>query len=181
MLCVGVWNINVLLSSCTVCVCLAAIRWHLRCFHVRLGYLCFRACARSSCFIDRRWWNNDWIFLSRPSLSRLVSPSLAACHRCCSPRSPRGAAARSLSSCRVVWSVCAQPPVPAQLSPCVESMGGPKRPLRSTVLPCVGGEWALHPILLPFNLMLYHDWESKSYVLHHYFGILALFHMHLSF
>lgn len=127
------------------------------CLIVSLGK-CVCTCIHV-CLIDC-WWkqSNDSVSLSWPSLSLLVSlflmpvfPFSVGCV-CLAEQQP------SLSSCRAVWSVFAQPSVPAPFSPCVESMGSPWRPLRSTALPCVGGEWALPPIYLP---LIYHSISTE--------------------
>lgn len=46
----------------------------------------------------------------------------------------------------VAQSVFYQPSAPVSFSSCVESMGSPRRLLRSTALPSVGGDLALPPI-----------------------------------
>lgn len=81
---------------------------------------------------------------------------------------------RSPSSCRVVWSVFAQPSVPASFSPCVESMGSPRRLPRSTALLCVGGKVGTTAHLPPFNLSLYCSWKSESHRSYHYLEIISL-------
>ena len=86
MPCVGVWNINVLLCSLTLCVCArTVIRWYLRCFHVSLfGLFVVCLCIHASC-IDCRWkQSNDSVFLSWPSLSLLVNLSFAPVFPLCS-------------------------------------------------------------------------------------------------
>lgn len=164
-----------------VCVCPAAIRWHLTCSRVWSGYLCVAMCACLPVSLIGRE-SHDCICLSWPfSVSAARSPpsmparDAAGCVGCLAEQQP------FLSSCRVVWSVCAQPSVPAQLSPCVESMGSPKRLLCSTALPCVGGEWALPPIYLP----LIYCCIAIERVYHMYCIIILVsfrsLHMHLSF
>lgn len=157
------------MSCCalSLCVCLAAIRWHLRCFHVSMSVWVLVCVRVHPCLIDCLWkHSNDSVSSSWPSPSLLVSVSLTPAFASQMQRSP--------SSCRVVWSVFAQPSVPASFSPCVESMGSPRRLPRSTALLCVGGKVGTTAHLPPFNLSLYCSWKSESHRSYHYLEIISL-------
>lgn len=67
------------MSCCalSLCVCLAAIRWHLRCFHVSMSVWVLVCVRVHPCLIDCLWkHSNDSVSSSWPSPSLLVSVSL---------------------------------------------------------------------------------------------------------
>lgn len=170
-----VWVYRISMSCWTlplrVCgyVCPTAIRWHLSCFHV-----CFCVLrVHSSCFVEVTVMIAS-SFLGALLVRPFISAYLRSSRSCLLHR-----IASSLSSCCAFWSVHAQPSVAALLSPCVESMGSPKRLLFSTAMLYVGGQWALPPIYL--SLIYCCDVFDRVNHVHSLFTLESLHTLHLSF
>lgn len=155
-----------------VCVCPAAIRWHLTCSHVWSGYLCVAVCA---CLFH---WSAEksWLYLLVSALLCLFCsvPSLAACQRSCWLRwLPRRAAALSVFlPCRLK-RLCSAFCSCSALTLCGVNGKSQKAALLNRIA-VRGRRVGTTAHLPPFNLLLYCYWESVSHVLHHYFGILSL-------
>lgn len=171
MLCVGVWNINVLLGPLTACecvcvrlhVCQTAVRWHFRCFHVCLGYACacMCVCVPVSLIGGESY---DCIILSCRSPSLLVSLSLSGCHR-----QSVGRLRRAPSSCRVVLKCCVLSLLFLLGSHLAWSQW--EAPKGFSAPPHCRAWEESGRYLLFSSLLIYCRWGSESHVLHHYFRV----------